>query len=209
MNKYKVLATGSTGNAVLYHNSILVDIGVAYSKIKPYKSSIQVVLISHIHGDHLKIETLNKLQFDRPGVRILCGEFIYDSVKHLRNVDVLDAGVMYDYGSFEVSPIKLYHDVENFGFRIYKDRYKIIHCTDTAHLEGITAKDYDLYAIEYNHEIEELESNIIRKKQLGIFCHELGAANSHLSDEQAKQFIYNNRKPSSEILQLHKSSSRL
>lgn len=44
---YNIIGTGSSGNAVLYDNSILVDIGLPYSKIKPYVKNIKLLLLTH------------------------------------------------------------------------------------------------------------------------------------------------------------------
>ena len=55
---YKVIATGSTGNAVVYHKTVLVDIGIPFSKLKPYVKDLQIVLLTHIHTDHINISTL-------------------------------------------------------------------------------------------------------------------------------------------------------
>ncbi len=134
--------------------------------------------------------------------------FLKEYLEGIKNVDILEAGKVYDYGQFKISPIVLYHDVQNFGYRIFKDDKKIIHCTDTSHLEGITAKDYDLYAIESNHDIDSVKDRIDYKKKTGQFCYEIGAINSHLSEQQARDFIFNNRGENSQVLRLHESSKQ-
>ena len=68
-----------------------------------------------------------------------------------RNIDVLQIGTRYDYKLFKIVPIKLYHDVPQCGYRVLFDNYKVIYATDTKTLEGITAKNYDLYLIEGNY----------------------------------------------------------
>lgn len=203
--RYNIISSSSKGNAILY-DSVLVDIGVPFSKIKPFLNDIQIVLLSHEHHDHININTLKKLQFEHPSIRVGCGEFMLKHLKGIRNIDVLKYGYWYDYGIFKVSPIKLYHDVPNFGYRIIFEDYKIIHCTDTSHLNGITAKNYDLYAIEHNYD-EETIGEIIEEKTLrGEFAYEKGAINSHLSEQQAKDFIFKNKGENYEILRLHEST---
>ena len=95
-------------------------------------------------------------------MRIACGSFMLKKLEgiNLNRIDVLDVGVWYDYGSFRICPIELYHDVPNFGYRIFFPDYKILHATDTAHMEGISAKGYDLYALEFNHDAEEILERI-------------------------------------------------
>lgn len=44
-----IIQTGSQGNAVLHYDSILVDIGISFRKLKPYANKIQMVLLTHTH----------------------------------------------------------------------------------------------------------------------------------------------------------------
>ena len=127
----------------------------------------------------------------------------------IKNVDYYESGQVYNYGSFSISPITLYHDVPNFGYRIFKDETKIIHCTDTCHLEGISAKEYDLYAIEHNYDEETIMERISARESRGEFAHQRGAINSHLSEQQARDFIFKNKGPNSQVLRLHETKSFL
>lgn len=216
MNRYlvdksiaNVVSSGSHGNAVIYHQSILVDIGVSYKKIEPYKSQIQLVLLTHEHlSDHLNIAALKKLCHERPLMRVGCGQFMNKFLDGIKNIDILESGVIYDYGNFKISPIVLYHDVPNFGYRIFKNVHKTIHVTDTAHLEGVTAKDYDLYAIESNYSEENIHKSIAEIEKRGEYAYQRGAINSHLSDQQAKDFIFANANVNSKILRLHESKNQ-
>lgn len=204
---YQVLSSGSIGNCIIYHNSIAVDMGVAYQMIKPHQSQLQIVLLTHVHGDHLNLSTIKKLAFERPTLRFACGEFLTEYLQGIKNVDVMESGKVYDYGQFKVSPITLYHDVKNFGYRIFKDEHKTIHITDTSHLEGITAKNYDLYAIESNYNEDTIFESIARKESKGEFAYQTGAINSHLSEQQARDFIFKNKGENSKVLRLHESSN--
>lgn len=203
---YKVIKTGSKGNSILYHNSIMVDIGVSYSLIKPYLYDIDIVLLSHHHNDHVNISTLRRLQLERPTLRIGCCEFMLKYIEDLKNIDVFEIGIFYDYGTFKISPIKLYHDVPNCGYRIITENYKIIHATDTAHLNGIFAKGYDLFALEHNYDEDTIDDIIEAKQASGDFAYEKGAINSHLSEQQANDFIYKNKGTKYEVLRLHQST---
>ena len=58
------------------------------------------------------------------------------------NIDVIKLGTRLNYGPFSFQPIKLYHDVPNFGCRINVEGERAIYITDTKHVEGITAKNY-------------------------------------------------------------------
>ena len=204
----RVISSGSEGNAVVYNNAIMVDCGVTFKALESVKRSLKIVLLSHQHGDHLKLRTLQRLQAERPTLRIACADFLLERLEGLNNIDVLQVGKLYDYGTFKVSPVKLYHDVPNVGWRIFlPDGQKIFHATDTAHLEGITAKGYDLYAIEHNYCEEFIQQAIEEAQANGEYTHAYGNINTHLSIQQARAFIEANRKESSEVLELHKSKS--
>ncbi len=202
---YKIISSGSKGNAVIYHNTILVDCGISFIKLKPYIKEIQIVLLTHEHKDHFNAVTIKRLAKERPTLRFACGGFLQEKLQDLevKNIDVLSVGKLYNYGSFMVSPIILYHDVDNYGYRIFKDNYKIIHATDTNTLDGISAKNYDLFAIEQNYDETTIDDEIAEKIKNGEFAYEIGAKNSHLSFQQAEAFIEANRKETSEILKLH------
>ena len=204
----KVISSGSEGNAVIYNNAIMVDCGVSLKALEAVKRSLKIVLLTHKHSDHLKLRTLQRLQAERPTLRVACGDFLLEELPCIKNIDVLQVGKIYDYGAFKVSPVKLYHDVPNFGWRIFlPNGQKIFHATDTVHLEGISAKGYDLYAIEHNYCEEYIQQAIEEARANGEYTHAYGNINTHLSIQQARAFIEANRKESSEVLELHKSRS--
>ena len=208
MIQTQVISSGSEGNTVIYNNAIMVDCGVSFKALQEVKRSLKIVLLTHKHGDHLKLRTLQRLQAERPTLRVACGDFLLEELPCIKNIDVLQVGKIYDYGAFKVSPVKLYHDVPNFGWRIFlPNGQKIFHATDTAHLEGITAKGYDLYAIEHNYCEEYIQQAIEEARANGEYTHAYGNINTHLSIQQARAFIEANRKESSEVLELHKSRS--
>ena len=191
----KVINSGSEGNAVIYNNAIMVDCGVSLKALQEVKRSLKIVLLTHKHSDHLKIRTLQRLQAERPTLRVACGDFLLEELPCIKNIDVLQVGKIYDYGAFKVSPVKLYHDVPNFGWRIFlPNGQKIFHATDTVHLEGITAKGYDLYAIEHNYCEEYIQEAIEEARANGEYTHAYGNINTHLSIQQARAFIEANRK---------------
>jgi phosphoribosyl 1,2-cyclic phosphodiesterase len=203
----EIISSGSHGNAVLYHRSILVDLGVPYKWVKYIQNEVQLLLLTHVHTDHFNASAIRNLCFERPTLRIGCGEFMLPYLDGIKNVDVMESGKVYDYGTFKISPITLYHDVKCFGYRIFKGDHKTIHITDTAHLEGITAKNYDLYAIESNYDCENMEERIKQKEMKGEFAYQRNSINSHLSHQQSKDFIFANKKESSKVVRLHESKN--
>lgn len=202
---HKIISSSSEGNAVLYFDSILIDCGIPYYLLKEYVGNIKLVLLTHSHGDHFNLKTIKKISLERPAVRFGCGKHLSDYLTDIRNVDIYEPGKIYDYGKFKISPVILYHDVLNFGYRIFIDGKKIFHATDTAHLKGITAKNYDIYSLECNYDEDTVWEHIEEKEKKGEFAHQRGAINSHLSIQQAQDFILNNADSGYEFLQLHQS----
>lgn len=47
---YEIIQTGSSGNAVVIGNEILIDCGVAFKKIEPYAKRLNLVLLTHVHS---------------------------------------------------------------------------------------------------------------------------------------------------------------
>lgn len=202
---YKILSTGSQGNCEIAFNSIAIDMGVPFSVIKPYVNDIQIVLLTHEHGDHINISTIKRLAFERPGLRFGCGAWMLHHMEGIKNVDVYEFGKWYDYGLFKVATGKLFHDVENCFYRIEKAGKKIFRATDTATLEGISAKNYDLYCIEANYDEEYIQEKIAAKVSRNEFAYEKGSINSHLSEQQANDFFYRNKGENSQLIRLHES----
>ena len=99
-----VLASGSKGNAVIYGKSILVDCGVPFPLIKPYLKEIQLILLTHEHGDHLNVATLKKIISERPALRVGCCEWLRDKLDSVKNLDIYQVGSLYDYGVVKISP---------------------------------------------------------------------------------------------------------
>lgn len=204
---HNILSTGSKGNAIIYFNSILVDVGISFSRIEPYLKDIQLILLTHQHSDHFKLNVIKRIQEERPSIRFGCGYFLADKLQDIRNLDIYEPGKMYNYGSFKISPVILYHDVPNFGYRIFKDGKKLLHATDTYTLEGISARDYDIYALECNYDNDRVYDIIREKTMKGEYAHQRGSINSHLSKQQAQEFILRNTsRQDIQFLMLHQSS---
>ena len=210
--EYEVIATGSTGNACVVGKSILIDVGVSFKSLKNVYEDLKLVLLTHIHSDHFNARTIKRLADERPALRFGCCKWLVkpllDAGIPKQNIDVYEIGKIYDYKAFKVSPIKLYHNVENCGYRLFLNGEKAVYATDTGHLKGISAKDYDLYLIEANYTEDDLEQRIIEKTAAGQYCYELHVAERHLSHEEASEWLLDNMGKNSEYVFLHQHKSR-
>lgn len=214
---FNIIATGSTGNAVVINESILIDCGVPFKALEPVKKELKLVLLTHLHGDHFKPRTVLALHKERPALRWGCCEWmvgpLLDAGVDKRVIDVMEPdGPFRKYrirvnNEFltvaSVQPIPLLHDVPNCGWRVSQNDEWAFYATDTATLDGVEAKGYDLYLVEANHTREELEARAKAKLEAGEFAYELRAAQNHLSQEQALNWLYQNMGPNSRYSFLH------
>lgn len=205
--KYNIISTGSKGNCVIFNDFIAVDMGVSFKSIKEVYRDLKLVLLTHIHSDHFNKTTIRRLARDRPTLRFGCCSWLVADLLECgvskRNIDVYEVGKVYDYKKFKVSPIKLYHDVPQCGYRIFADGKKAMYVTDTAHLQGISAKGYDLYLLEANYQDEELQERIKAKQETGQYCYETNVSSRHLSKEQTDAFLLENMGTDSKYVYLH------
>lgn len=208
--KYEILGTGSAGNAVLLNDEVLIDCGLPLKRIKPYMSRIKLVLLTHIHGDHFKPSTVKHLAQERPLLRFGCGDWmaapLLDAGVSANNIDILQFDTAYDYGICKVIPVALHHNVPNCGYKIHFTSFppwKLFYATDTGNLNGIEAKNYDLYMVEANYEDEEIRKRISEKKVEGEFVYETRVLENHLSKAKCDDFIYRNIGPTGQYVYMH------
>lgn len=204
---YNIISTGSHGNAVVLQDIILIDCGVNFKALQEVYKALKIVLLTHIHTDHFNPTTIKMLARERPTLRFACCEWLVQPLVEIgvnkSNIDVLNAGKIYDYGVFRLSPFELCHNVPQCGYKVFFGDKRAIYATDTAHLDGLEAKDFDLYMIEANYQDEELQERINAKTETGEYCYELNVANRHLSKEQADAFLRENMGENSQFVYLH------
>lgn len=205
---YEVIATGSTGNAVLINDRILIDCGVAWKKLGPYAKKIKLVLLTHIHGDHFKPSTVRSIHRERPSVRFGCcmwmAKALMEAGVRAGSIDILSSDYYSEYdGIARVQPVNTLHNVYNCAYRLVIDGKRVFYATDCSTLGGISAKDYDLYMIEANHTRADIEARISEKRAAGAYAYEIEAMRNHLSREQAEEWLALNAGPNSKYVFLH------
>lgn len=217
---FDVIATGSSGNAVVLNKNILIDCGVSWKAIKPYAKDLRIVLLTHIHGDHFNPRTVRALHRERPGLRWGCCEWmvapLLEAGVDKRVIDVYnpDLKAFEMYGPrISIRPERLTHDVPNCGYHLlltpeHGKRERIFYATDTGTLDGVEAPGYDWYFIEANHTKAELEERARAKLDAGEFAYEIRAARNHLSQEQAEEWLYSQMGPHSQYVFLHQHTCK-
>jgi len=214
--KYDIIATGSKGNAVVFYDRVMVDCGVSFSKLAPVYRNLQLVLLTHVHGDHFQDRTISRLAYERPTLRFaapewLIGKLIACGVQK-RNIDVIEPEIWYEYGAVMISAFSLHHDVPNVGYKIhFSSETKpetLVYATDTSKLPDIP--NYDFYFVESNYlDAEDLASRIEKKQAEGAYCYEYRVAENHMSQEYVTDWLQRNGHSKSRYVFLHGHEERL
>lgn len=192
-------------------DEILVDCGVSFKRLAPYYKQIKLVLLTHAHGDHLRPSTVRALARLRPALRIGCCEWMVYPLLQAgvqdNAIDVFDFGSWYDYGFrsglTSIKAEKLYHNVPNCGYHIYRNNEKLFYATDTGNLTGVQARGYDYYLVEANYTEDEIRERIDAKRAAGDYVYEADVIHNHLSQEQAFAWLGENADRHSQYMFLH------
>ena len=206
---YKIISTGSKGNAVVINGRLLVDCGVNFKQISEFVPKLQLVLLTHIHSDHFYPSTIKRLARERPTLRFGCCNWLVKPLINLGvqkwRIDVYSPGIQSRYNNkLKIEAFVLTHNVENCGYKVYIDGERLIYATDTNNLNGITAPNYDLYMIEANYEDEEIKKRIQEKEEAGEYAYEKSVLKNHLSKKKCDDFITRNAGIHSKFIYMHR-----
>lgn len=205
---YSIINTGSDGNATVVEDILLLDCGLYYKKIKDYVDKLQLVLLTHIHGDHFKKSTIKMLAKERPTLRFGCCEWLVqdllDCGVSIKNIDIYDFDSVYVYSeNLKVQPVKLHHDVPQCGYKIKINGYKVFYATDTCTLDEVEAKDYDYYFVEANY----LSDEELHERALSIE-YETRVKNTHMSKEDTVSWLLKNMSNTSLYVFMHEHKEK-
>ena len=214
MIKYEVLSSGSKGNCIIVNDYLMMDCGLAYSKIKDYLKDIKVIFICHSHTDHFKKTTIKRIAYEMPNIKFIVGNFLVADLILLgvnkKNIITFDTGKWYDIGIFKVRMDYLFHDVPNNCLHIeFKNGEKLFYATDTSSIDHIKAEGYDLYLIEANYLTDdELRQKIKEQEEKGEYSYYNRVLNTHLSQLQALNWLNENKGVESEYCFIHQHTEK-
>lgn len=63
--------------------TILLDCGVPFGALEEVCQDLSLVVLTHIHGDHFRPETIKRLAFLRPALRFLCPPWLHQPLSSL------------------------------------------------------------------------------------------------------------------------------
>jgi len=189
--KIEIVETGSQGNCFLFDEEVMIDCGVPYSHLSKVDfSKVKYILLSHEHGDHFNKKTISKIATTHSHSRFVCGEWMEEWLTvaiptHRDRIDVIDMGVVYQWGEWMIVGVSLYHNVPNCGYSLIKNGHYHIHATDTTTMDGIHARGYHTATIECNHCIDEANRLIEGANEIGEYSHLKRAIKTHMSVQDA------------------------
>ena len=150
----------------------------------------------------------------RPSLRWACCHwlvpFLLDAGVKKPQIDVLVPDQWYEYkGIGYINPFETMHNVQNCGWRYCNtSREYALYATDLGAMDGIEAKNYDLYLLEANHKEAEIDARAAAKLEAGEFAYETAAAENHLSYEQAIEWLHANMGTKSLWIPMHGHKER-
>lgn len=100
--EYKIISTGSKGNAVVVDGRILIDCGVPFRRLESVYRDLDAVLLTHIHSDHFQPKTLARLAAERPSLRFFACPWLGPDLQNagvpLRQITITTPDRWYDTG---------------------------------------------------------------------------------------------------------------
>lgn len=168
-----ILASGSTGNAMIVRNgeaTLLIDAGLSAKKLDQLlegrglkADTIDALLVTHEHADHIKglgpIARKYKLPiYANAKTWSAMESHVGEIEEHQRQV--FETGAMLDFGLLKVESYGISHDAaEPVGYCFYHEDQKLSLATDLGYVSpGVREKiiDSDVLILESNHDIEML-----------------------------------------------------
>ncbi|MBQ7669040.1 MAG: MBL fold metallo-hydrolase [Clostridia bacterium] len=190
MLKMLPLFSSSKGNSTYIESentSLLVDLGVSCKRIvdaltenKINPASIEAILITHEHSDHIK------------GIKVFANKYsipVFATEKTWTKLDSLEISESYkntftpdkDFtiGDITVSPFSTPHDaIDPCGFSFYKGKDKVTIATDLGHINDYLLSkmiESNKILLESNHDIDMLRTGPypwqLKQRILGNFGH--------------------------------------
>lgn len=196
------LYSGSSGNSLFVESEntkLLIDAGVSSKKIETAltnldiePSSINGILITHEHSDHVQgLGTFAK-KFNLP---VYVNQKTLDAMPKQKekllekNINIFKIEEKFEIGDLKIKPFSIPHDAANpCGFNIFKDNKKISIATDIGHMTNGIIKNLEdsiFIMLESNYDPEVLRFS----NYPYILKSRIAGPTGHLSNESAGKTI--------------------
>ena len=196
------LYSGSSGNSLLVeteNTKLLIDAGVSSKKIETAlqdihieASSINGILVTHEHTDHVQgLGTISK-KFDLP---VFVNQETLDAMPKQKdkiaskNIKTFKIADKFSIGDLEIKPFSIPHDAANpCGFNIWKENKKISIATDIGQMTNSILKELEeslfiLLEANYDPDVLRCSSYPFPLKN------RIAGPTGHLSNEMAGKTI--------------------
>lgn len=168
------LYSGSSGNSLFIkteNTKILVDAGVSSKKIEKALSELDIepksidgILVTHEHSDHVQgLGTFSK-KFDLP---VFVNQETLDAMPKQRdkisekNLKTFKVSEKFSIGDLDINPFSIPHDAANpCGFTIFNENKKISIATDIGHMTNDILRNLEesqFVLLESNYDPEVLK----------------------------------------------------
>jgi phosphoribosyl 1,2-cyclic phosphodiesterase len=194
------LASGSKGNSIYLGTKstrVLIDAGISaaatlkhLSEIGVEAESIQAILVTHEHSDHIAaVATLS----DKLKIPVLANadtaKGIVASLGVRPRFKIFTTGELFEFGDLEVHPFSISHDtLDPVAFAIWTGGLKLGFCTDLGVVTSLVKKALegcDYLYLEANHQVSMVHSSsrpaMLKKRILG--------KQGHLSNEESARLL--------------------
>ncbi len=169
MLSFCVLASGSSGNAILVGNgrqTVLLDVGLSAARIcdrirdvGAEPADLSAIVLTHEHGDHVRGAPVLARKL---GVPVYLSRGTLQGSRRLwrREHDLRVVEATLEIAGLEVTPIPLLHDAEEpFGYVFRSDGRSLAVATDLGHADAVVEEllfGADALIIEANHDRDRL-----------------------------------------------------
>ena len=202
MLNFYSLYSGSSGNSIFVqteNTKLLIDAGVSSKKIEhalldigvdPH--SIDGILISHEHSDHVQGLGTFSRKFDLP---VFVNQKTLDAMQKQKdkiaekNIKTFNISEKFDIGDLNIESFHIPHDAVNpCGFNILKDNHKLSIATDIGHMtndiiKNLEGSSFVLLESNYDPEVLKCTSYPFTLKT------RIAGPNGHLSNQMAGKTI--------------------
>jgi phosphoribosyl 1,2-cyclic phosphodiesterase len=194
------LASGSKGNSIFVgtaNTRVLIDAGISVlqmierlARIGVDLDTIQAILITHEHSDHIKGLSLLA---ERLKVPVLANaetaKGIYAALGMRPRFKIFTTGETFEFGDFKIHPFSIPHDtLDPVAFTFETGSLKIGFCTDIGHATSLVKKQLekcDYLYLEANHQPSMVHSSsrpeLLKQRILG--------KQGHLSNEDCGKLL--------------------